>query len=171
MRIYGSDLSETTVSSSKTSTDTASNWSRPVKKKPKKTTVEFIPRRTTRLLTSQMCSRLSENHYLPKAPHIKLQRYRLKMRRPLSLKAKQTKAIIQTINDQSLIVCYLWPRCQQKTEQLENEVARLQQRLHELQVEEVEIKRKRWCRVCEKEATYVHSKRFYCSLKCQRKQK
>uniref|UniRef100_A0A0K8VP22 Uncharacterized protein n=1 Tax=Bactrocera latifrons TaxID=174628 RepID=A0A0K8VP22_BACLA len=169
MQYYDTGLSETM--SIVTSTDTASNWSKPVKRKPKRrNTVSAFPKRKTRpLMSKKLHSKkfVENNTFITKTPCLKLRRYHLKIRRPSNLSVKQTKALIERINDESRVAHYLWPRIHQRTAELEAEIAHLQQRLRQLQTEEVDIKRKRWCRNCQEEATYIHAKRFYCSTYCE----
>lgn len=173
MQYYDTDLCETMESSIVTSTDTASNWSKPLKRKPKRrNTISAFPKRKTRPLMSKKFTTkklVEHNRFITEVPCLRLRRYHLPIRRTSKLSVKQTRAFIETINDQSRVVYYLWPRCHQRTAELEAEIAHLQQRLHQLQAEEVDIKRKRWCRNCEEEATYIHAKRLYCSTYCEEK--
>lgn len=61
---------------------------------------------------------------------------------------------------------------QERQKRNEEEINELQKIYNQLQVERTEIKRKRWCRYCECEATYLCAKgiNFYCSLECEEKQ-
>lgn len=62
---------------------------------------------------------------------------------------------------------------QRKIQQNEQELDELKKYFNNMQVEEAEIKRKRWCRYCEAEAIYISSKEpnFYCSTECEEYQR
>lgn len=174
MHYYDTDLNATMESSPVGSTNTASNWSKPVKGKLKRRNpLSSFPRRKSKpLMRKKLTSKKSKvehNPLITKGPRLRLRRYRLKIRRSSNLSVKKTRAMVESINDQSRVIYYLLPRCQQQTTELEAEIAHLQQRLHQLQVEEIDIKRKHWCRNCQEEATYIHAKRFYCSTYCEEK--
>ena len=68
---------------------------------------------------------------------------------------------------------YLLREEQEKERRNIQELDELKRIYNRMQVEATEIKRKRWCRYCELEASYLTSVgiQFYCSKECEQKQK
>ncbi|TMW41918.1 hypothetical protein DOY81_012998, partial [Sarcophaga bullata] len=67
---------------------------------------------------------------------------------------------------------YLLREEQERERRNIQELDELKRIYNRMQVEETETKRKRWCRYCELEASYLTSVgiQFYCSKECERKQ-
>ncbi|XP_046803090.1 zinc finger MYND domain-containing protein 11-like [Lucilia cuprina] len=61
---------------------------------------------------------------------------------------------------------------QERIQRNEQEIDELKKQYNQMQVERTNIKRKRWCRYCESEATYLSTVglNFYCSQSCEQKQ-